>query len=243
MTPLAISDRPSPNDAERGMPRIDMLVLHYTGMQSAEAALERLCDPAARVSTHYLVDEDGLVWRLVSERRRAFHAGISCWCGETDLNRVSIGIEIVNPGHEWGYRPFPDVQMDTVARLSRDILARHPIPPDRVVGHSDIAPDRKADPGELFDWAFLAGAGIGIWPPPASTRGRGQGVGVVERAAALADLATIGYCVEPDNEAIALAAFQRRFRQQRWDGKLDGETVLRLSEVRAAYDRARRRFS
>ncbi|HJU15667.1 MAG TPA: N-acetylmuramoyl-L-alanine amidase [Stellaceae bacterium] len=218
-----------------------MLVLHYTGMQSAEAALLRLCDPAARVSAHYLVDEDGTIWRLVPEARRAFHAGISCWRGETDLNHVSIGIEIVNPGHEWGYRPFPPVQMAAVAQLCGAILARHPIPPDRVLGHCDIAPDRKADPGELFDWAFLARAGIGIWPAPAGVRGRGRGIGMVERAAALADLAAIGYCVDPTADAVALAAFQRRFRQQRWDGRLDGETAIRLTEVRAAYNAVRGR--
>ena len=235
---VVLRDRPSPNHAERGSPRIDMLVLHYTGMKSAEDALERLCDPVARVSSHYLVEEDGAVWRLVPEARRAFHAGISCWRGETDLNRVSIGIEIVNPGHEWGYRPFPQVQMEAVALLAHEILRRHPIPPDRIVGHSDVAPDRKADPGELFDWAFLAAAGIGIWPPPGG-RNRGRGIGMIGRATALADLAAIGYCVDPDNEAIALTAFQRRFRPQRWDGRLDGETALRLAAVRAAYDAAR----
>jgi N-acetylmuramoyl-L-alanine amidase len=240
VTSVAIRDRPSPNHAERGLPRIDMLVLHYTGMKSAAAALDRLCDLAARVSSHYLVAEDGTIWRLVPEARRAFHAGISCWRGETDLNHVSIGIEIVNPGHEWGYRPFPPVQMEAVARLSLDLLGRHPIPPDRVLGHSDIAPERKTDPGELFDWALLAAFGVGIWPPPTGMRGRGRGVGAVERAAALADLAAIGYCVDPNNEAIALTAFQRRFRQQRWDGRLDGETAIRLAAVRAAYDEARR---
>src|SRR5579884_4126039 len=231
MTLLSLRERSSPNHAERGLPRIDMLVLHYTGMESAKAALDRLCDPAARVSAHYLVAEDGAVWRLVPEARRAFHAGVSCWCGETDLNRVSIGIEIANPGHEWGYRPFPEGQIEAVLRLCHDILARHPIPPDRVLGHSDIAPERKADPGELFDWARLAGAGVGIWPPPTGERGRR--VGAVERAAALADLAAIGYCVDPDNAAAALTAFQRRFRPQRWDGRLDGETAMRLAEVRA----------
>ena len=216
-----------------------MLVLHYTGMQSAETACDRLCDPAARVSAHYLVDEDGTVWRLVPEVRRAFHAGISCWRGETDLNRVSIGVEIVNPGHEWGYRRFPQIQMEAVARLCREILARHPIAPDRILGHSDVAPDRKADPGELFDWAFLAAAGIGIWPPPAGMRGRGRGVTAIERAAALADLAAIGYCVIAHDTTTVLAAFQRRFRQERWDGRLDGETAIRLAEVRAAYDAVR----
>src|SRR5262252_642608 len=186
MTTLEIEDRPSTNHDSRGNPpRIDMLVLHYTGMTSAGAALQRLCDPVARVSAHYVIAEDGRIWRLVSESRRAFHAGRSCWEGESDLNAVSIGIEIVNPGHEWGYRPFPEAQMASVERLCREVVARHPIPPHRVVGHSDIAPDRKSDPGELFDWPRLARSGIGIWPEPAAdhTRGRGRGVGVLERAA------------------------------------------------------------
>ena len=238
MSPLKICDRPSPNHAPRGAPaRIDMLVLHYTGMPSAEAAIGRLCDPGAKVSAHYVVEENGRIWRLVPENRRAFHAGISCWQGEADLNLVSIGIEIVNPGHEWGYRPFPEPQMATVEELCRDILSRWRIPPYRIVGHSDIAPERKSDPGELFDWARLARAGIGLWPePPANqARRRGRGVGVVERAAALADLARIGYCVGAATERVAVAAFQRRFRPERWDGLVDGETRMRKTEEAVAW--------
>jgi N-acetylmuramoyl-L-alanine amidase len=244
MSNLNIRERPSPNHDSRGEPPnmrpINMLVLHYTGMPSAAAALDRLCDPAARVSAHYLVEEDGTPWRLVPEARRAFHAGVSCWQGERDLNFVSIGVEIVNPGHEWGYRPFPEPQMLAVERLCRDILSRHRIPPYRVVGHSDIAPDRKADPGELFDWLRLAGAGIGLWPPPGPglLRRRGRGVGVVPPATALADLARIGYCVSAATEQIVLAAFQRRFRPERWDGLLDGETCARLAELRMAVEAA-----
>jgi len=237
---LPIRERTSPNNASRDGARIDMLVLHYTGMTSAEAALARLCDPAARVSAHYLIEEDGAIWHLVPEARRAFHAGVSCWHGEFDLNRVSLGIEIVNPGHEWGYRPFPEAQVKAVEALCRDLLGRYPIPPDRIVGHSDIAPDRKADPGELFDWPRLAAAGIGLWPEAAG-RGRGVGVGVVERAAALADLAAIGYCVGAGSETQATTAFQRRFRPAQWDGRLDAETAARLAEVRAAYDGVRGR--
>ncbi|HEV2098891.1 MAG TPA: N-acetylmuramoyl-L-alanine amidase [Stellaceae bacterium] len=210
-----------------------MLVLHYTGMQSAEAALDRLCDPAARVSAHYVVEESGLIWRLVPEGRRAFHAGISCWQGQSDLNRVSIGIEIVNPGHEWGYRSFPDAQMAAVEHLCRDILSRHPIPLDRIVGHSDIAPERKTDPGELFDWPRLARAGIGIWPEPAYE----PMAGLVDRNRALADLAQIGYCSAQEQPAIA--AFQRRFRPGRVDGLIDAETASRLDEVRTAFAGAR----
>jgi N-acetylmuramoyl-L-alanine amidase len=249
MSGLDIRERPSPNHDARaevaeslgaGPPRIDMLVLHYTGMQSGAAALDRLCDPEARVSSHYVVDEDGTIWRLVPEERRAWHAGVSYWLGETGLNTTSIGIEIVNPGHEWGYRPFPETQMAAVEALCRDIVARRRIRPHRVVGHSDIAPTRKTDPGELFDWPRLARAGIGLWPPPASTLAgqRGRGVGVIERAAALSDLARIGYEVVPGNEAPPLTAFQRRFRPERWDGRLDAETAGRLAEVRQAVEAA-----
>jgi N-acetylmuramoyl-L-alanine amidase len=244
MTTLKIRERPSPNQAARPAPaRIDMLILHYTGMESAQAALERLCDPQARVSAHYFVEEDGALWRLVPESRCAFHAGRSFWAGESDLNWVSIGIEIANPGHEWGYRPFPPPQMAAVLDLCRDILARHRIPPDRVLGHCDIAPDRKSDPGELFDWGQLAEAGIGIWPQPSplAAAGRGRDIAVRERAAALADLAAIGYRVEPGNERMALQAFQRRFRPALFDGRLDGETATRLAELRAAFGEARRR--
>jgi N-acetylmuramoyl-L-alanine amidase len=242
MTMPVPRERPSPNHDSRGEPpRIDMLVLHYTGMQSGAAALDRLCDPAARVSSHYVVDEDGTLWRLVPDERRAWHAGISYWEGGRELNHVSLGVEIVNPGHEWGYRPFPEAQMAVVEALCRDLVARHRIPAYRIVGHSDIAPERKSDPGELFDWPRLARAGIGIWPEPAADlpRRRGRPVGVVARARALASLARIGYEVVPGNEAPALAAFQRRFRPERWDGRLDAETAARLAEIHAAYDNAR----
>ena len=242
MTP-AIQDRPSPNHDSRGEaiggpPRIDMLVLHYTGMQSAEAALDRLCDPAAQVSSHYLVDEDGTIWRLVPEERRAWHAGVSFWRGETALNGVSIGVEIVNPGHEWGYRGFPEPQMRAVETLCQDIVARRRIPAHRVVGHSDIAPNPQERPRRVVRLAApgarrgraVARAGSASYAPP------GRGVGIVERARALADLARIGYQVEPGNVGPPLAAFQRRFRPERWDGRLDGETSARLAEVAQLYD-------
>lgn len=238
-----VRERSSPNHQRRNEPAsIDMLVFHYTGMKTAGEAIERLCDPAARVSVHYVVEENGTIWRLVPDALRAFHAGRSCWAGGSNLNDVSIGIEIVNPGHEWGYRPFPEEQMAAVERLASVILSRFPITPHRVVGHSDIAPDRKADPGELFDWRRLARAGVGIWPEPAAdlTHRRGHGIGAVERARAVTDLAAIGYCVTTGAEAPAVTAFQRRFRPECWDGRLDAETALRLAEVRGAYDRARR---
>jgi N-acetylmuramoyl-L-alanine amidase len=236
MNPIEIRDRPSPNFGRRGEPaRIDMLVLHYTGMSSAEAAIERLCDPSARVSAHYVVEENGTIWRLVPESGRAFHAGVSCWEGETDLNAVSVGIEIVNPGHEWGYRPFPDAQMSAVERLCRDLISRYSIPAHRVVGHSDIAPDRKSDPGELFDWPRLACAGIGIWPTTDLVR---EDL-AVDRARMSRDLAAIGYCVSGELATAALLAFQRRFRPALCDGRLDAETASRLCEVREAFTRSR----
>ena len=164
---LRIEDLPSPNCDERpgGEAAIDMLILHYTGMQTAQAAIDRLRDPAAKVSSHYVVDEDGRILRLVPERLRAFHAGISFWRGRRVLNDVCIGIEIVNPGHEWGYRPFPAAQMDAVRALCLEILGRHAIPARNVIGHSDVAPNRKQDP-----WAsFLTGK---AWPRQASATGR-----------------------------------------------------------------------
>ena len=165
MTPPPGKHAPSPNHDARpdGVP-VDVLLLHYTGMQSAVAAIARLRDPAARVSSHYVVEEDGLIWQLVPEERRAWHAGVSYWRGNTVLNDRSVGIEIVNPGHEWGYRHFPALQMAAVCELSLGILSRHPIPARNVIGHSDVAADRKDDPGELFDWPGLAQNGVGLWP-------------------------------------------------------------------------------
>lgn len=161
---MNLIQRPSPNfDGRDGQP-VDMLVMHYTGMKTAQEALDRLCDPTAKVSAHYVVDEDGSIYRLVDEENRAWHAGASSWRGHSNINQRSIGIEIVNPGHEFGYRPFPKAQMETVAALSKNILSRHDIPARNVVGHSDIAPERKEDPGELFDWGILAYNGIGIIP-------------------------------------------------------------------------------
>lgn len=207
---MTVIDRPSPNfGPRRAAAPVDMLLLHYTDMTRVADALDRLCDPAAQVSAHYVVGEDGTVWRLVPESARAWHAGVAWWAGESDINGRSIGIEIANPGHSHGYRAFPEAQMAALVELCRDILARHPIPPHRVLGHSDVSPGRKIDPGHLFDWRRLAGAGIGLWPAdagPASLSGRA----VVEA------LATVGYRTgEPDpahpvNRA-ALAAFRRHW--------------------------------
>ena len=217
-------DAPSPNHDDRpaGTP-IDTLILHYTGMQSAEAAINRLRDPAARVSSHYVVDEDGSVWHLVPETRRAWHAGVSSWRGHTWLNDRSIGIEIVNPGHEWGYRAFPAAQMLAVEALCRAILVRHPVPPRNVVGHSDVAPDRKDDPGELFDWPGLARAGIGLWPGPDP--------GPLPPGRVAAALTTIGYPI-PDL-ATTLRAFQRHWRPDAVTGEADAGTRARIAAVLA----------
>jgi N-acetylmuramoyl-L-alanine amidase len=214
--------RPSLNHNERpaGKP-IDMLVIHYTGMRDVESALQRLTDPAVQVSSHYLIDEAGEVYRLVDEKRRAWHAGVSYWAGERDINGISVGIELANPGHEIGYRPFAEPQMTALISLCRGILARHPVPPSRVLGHSDVAPARKIDPGELFDWPRLADAGIGQWPKPADGPG--------DLAAVQKALARFGYEVAPGGKLdeatrTALSAFQRHFRPARIDGLSDGET-------------------
>ena len=210
---MRIVDHPSPNrDARPGGQAIDTLVLHYTGMQTGRAALERLCDPAAEVSAHYLIEEDGTILRLVAEAERAWHAGRSFWRGATGLNARSIGIELVNPGHEFGLAPFPEAQLTALIALACEILARHPIPAVNVVGHSDIAPDRKTDPGELFPWQRLASTGVGLWPDP-----------VPARASDLPDLLVrIGY--DPAAEQ-AIAAFQRHFRPSRIDNRADDETA------------------
>ena len=222
---LAPTILPSPNQAARpaGL-SVDMLVLHYTGMRSAADALARLRDPASGVASHYVVDEDGLVFRLVDEDRRAAHAGVSFWRGHEALNDRSIGIEIVNPGHEWGYRPFPQAQIEAVEALCAGILERHPIPGRNVVGHSDVAPDRKQDPGELFPWRRLAERGIGLWPDVDGsdvTRLSGDAVERLERG-----LRTIGYRLDGTVPLpVVLTAFQRHWRQEVVSGEADRGTL------------------
>lgn len=230
---------PSPShDARPAGQPVDILLLHYTGMRSAGDALERLCDPAARVSAHYLIDEDGTLWRLVPEERRAWHAGVAAWAGASDINARSIGIELVNPGHEFGYRPFPAPQMEALEALARLILSRHPIPAHRVLGHSDVAPLRKEDPGELFDWARLARAGIGLWPADGSQGLDGPPTPIGEFQAGLA---RFGYQVprsgmlDPETSAV-ITAFQRHFRPARVDGVPDGGTAARLAALLALID-------
>jgi N-acetylmuramoyl-L-alanine amidase len=212
-----------------------MIVLHYTGMPSGEAALARLTDPVAKVSAHYVVEEDGRVFTLVPEARRAWHAGVSVWRGERDINAASIGVEIVNPGHELGYRPFPDRQIVAVIDLIADIRSRWTIPDARILGHSDVAPTRKTDPGELFPWRRLAEAGHGLWadaaPAPGAALAEGdEGLGVIALRAALARL---GYdCPGAGCFDVALAtvvqAFQRHWRPENVDGVADGATRARV---------------
>jgi N-acetylmuramoyl-L-alanine amidase len=210
-----IIDCSSPNFDERSLP-ITMLVLHYTGMTDAMSAIERLRDPEAKVSAHYLVAEDGQILRMVDEEKRAWHAGRAFWRGVQDVNSASIGIEIVNPGHEFGYRPFPEPQMDALVPLLADIVARHHIPPVNVVGHSDIAPDRKQDPGELFDWARLAKLGLAL---PRPTRNLIDPLWT--DGGFLLALERFGYDVAKPRSAVT--AFQRRFRPDLMDGIIDGE--------------------
>ncbi len=161
---------PSPNHGERKKSPTDMIVLHYTGMPTGEAAVALLCAPESQVSCHYVVWEDGKIWQLTPESRRAWHAGASFWAGETDINSRSIGIELVNPGHDGGAPPFPQAQIDATIALVHDIAQRLRIAPQRILAHSDIAPARKKDPGEVFPWARLHEAGLGHWTPPAPIR-------------------------------------------------------------------------
>jgi len=214
-----IQERVSPNHDARPDERApDLIVLHYTGMQGGAEALERLCDPAARVSAHYCIEEDGTLWRLVPESRRAWHAGLSSWQGQSGVNDRSLGIELVNPGHEWGYRVFPEAQMAVLLELLAVLRVRWRIPRAGIVGHSDVAPLRKEDPGELFDWARLAAAGHGIWPGSAPPR-------EPDEETARAALSRIGYGYLEEDLPAVLRAFQRRYRQGRVDGVLDGETM------------------
>ncbi len=210
-----IIDTPSPNFDERDAP-ISMVVLHYTGMQDAASAITRLADPEAKVSAHYVVTEDGQVVRMVPEDKRAWHAGRSHWRGITDINSASIGIEIVNPGHEFGYRPFPDEQIDALIQLMQGIKERYGITRGNVVGHSDIAPARKQDPGELFPWARLAKLRLALPRPTKNLMDPGW-----SDAGFLLALERFGY--EVTDPLAATVAFQRRFRPELIDGTIDGE--------------------
>jgi N-acetylmuramoyl-L-alanine amidase len=218
-----------------------MLVLHYTGMASAEDACRWLCDPRSKVSSHYLVDEAGEVTQLVDETMRAWHAGAASWAGDSDVNSRSIGIEIHNPGPEGGYPDFPEAQMEAVVELCREIVARHSIAPERVLAHSDVAPGRKIDPGEKFDWRRLAKAGVGLWVEQSAAAGpdlapgnRGEEVRSLQQ-----NLTRFGYGLEAGgvyDEATrtVVAALQRHFRPARVDGIADRETQGLLAALLAA---------
>ncbi|WP_348629943.1 thiamine phosphate synthase [Methylocystis rosea] len=230
---------PSPNHGERLRP-ISSLVLHYTGMPTGESALALLCNERSEVSAHYVVNEDGSILQLVPEARRAWHAGISFWAGETDMNSSSIGIEIVHPGHD-DPRPYPAAQIEATAALAKDICRRHAIPPERVLAHSDIAPGRKRDPGEFFPWEELARLGVGrvveqnpgLGATTVSLGDAGAKVASLQR-----DLAAYGYRVEQtgvyDAQTVqAVEAFQRHFRPTQVDGRADGETRVALANLLA----------
>jgi len=215
---MKITELASPNFDSREGHAVDMLVLHYTGMKTAQEALDRMQSPEAKVSAHYAVDEDGSLYRLVEEDRRAWHAGLSSWRGESNINQRSIGIEIQNPGHEFGYRPFPAAQMKMVAWLCRDILSRHEIPARNVVAHSDIAPKRKQDPGEYFDWQTLAKLGIGLYPE----RAEGESKDLKGSLDSARDgLNNYGYDIT--DLPAAITAFQRHFRPKSITGQWDSE--------------------
>lgn len=219
-----------------------MLILHYTGMPSAEAALEWLCAEESQVSSHYFIDEEGRISQLVPESQRAWHAGQGCWKGETDINSASIGIEIANPGHAAESPPFPDTQIEAVIRLCRDIVDRHAIPAERVLAHSDIAPMRKQDPGECFPWDRLHREGVGHWVEPLPVGGgrffqegdTGQPVEALQSM-----LALYGYGVRVDGSYDAetrsvIRAFQRHFRPARVDGVADSSTIGTLHKLLSA---------
>jgi len=239
----------SPNFNDRKLP-VSILVLHYTGMESGAAARERLCDPEAEVSAHWLVHEDGNVESLVSEDKRAWHAGVGSWNGITDINSASIGIEMVNGGHnvrqpDGSLPPYPDAQILAVIKLAKDIVTRHDIKPHNIVGHADIAPDRKEDPGEHFPWAGLAAAGVGYWPGGTldddrilfEPGDRDRGISIIQRG--LADLgygASVTGTLDESTQGI-IRAVQRRYRPSKIDGVIDMsvmEILKRLSEMSRA---------
>jgi N-acetylmuramoyl-L-alanine amidase len=238
-SPLAARFVPSPNFGERRIGRPNCLILHYTGMPTGEAALDWLTDPASEVSSHYFVWEDGRIDQLVAEGARAWHAGKALWKGESDLNSASIGVEIVNPGHDGGSPPFPDRQIAATIALARDCLSRWNIPPERVLAHSDVAPGRKRDPGEAFPWRRLWEGGAGHWVEPAPISGealfRHDEEGPPVRALQ-AMLALYGYGLEltgvyDRRTRAVIEAFQRHFRPERADGEADASTVATLKAL------------
>ena len=243
MDSLNIIQKSSPNfDYRRGGQKPEMVIIHYTGMTDNQEAIRRLCDPRSIVSTHYVIDDIGECLQLVDENNRAWHAGVSSWAGNDDINSCSIGVELCNPGHEHGYKCFPEKQMATLLRLGGDILARHSILPQFVLGHSDVAPTRKFDPGEFFDWRRLAKHGIGMWPDqsPAADEHtiRETNCDADDRDVSLLQgkLARFGYGIEitgryDEQTALVVMAFQRHFRQNSITGVLDMECEFILDNL------------
>lgn len=230
---MKIESLPSPNHDDRKGVKPSLIILHYTGMETAQQALQRLTDPESKVSAHYTIDEDGSAYCHVDEDRRAWHSGFSCWQDETDINAHSIGIEIVNPGHEWGYRPFTGAQMKTLIPLCREIMQRWDIEPESVLAHSDVAPARKQDPGEYFPWRDLAAHGVGVWPSQSDDdMVKGQAINI-ERA-----LHHYGY--DPRVKLRdKLTAFQRHFVPEAFvngqAGEADNLTRVRLYALLAGH--------
>jgi len=242
MSPPKIIHRPSPNfDLRAKGQRPKMLVLHYTGMESNAKAISRLCDARSFVSAHYVIEENGTCSQLVHEAYRAWHAGESNWAGNEDINSSSIGIELCNPGHDWGYRKFPEQQMKTLISLCRDIIARNSISSHLVLGHSDVAPHRKTDPGELFNWRRLAEEGIGVWPNKSILFDKKIWPETIQLSASdirriQEKLDRFGYKIRAtgahDHETVAVTkAFQRHFRTNKIDGKLDKEIEIILDNL------------
>ncbi len=239
---MKIIENPSPNYESRPPSvSVNLLLLHYTGMKSVSEAKDRLCDPKSRVSAHYLIDEVGTIFSLVEENKRAWHAGVASWNDEADINNISVGVEIANPGHEFGYSRFPERQMIAVEALCTDIITRHSIIASRVLAHSDVSPSRKSDPGELFDWERLAAAGIGIWPKMSPVEVDFEIGSITE---CQKQLKKIGYGLKITGVLDGLTrdtvlAFQRHWLPHRLTGKFDVETVWRVKSVLRALEESR----
>jgi N-acetylmuramoyl-L-alanine amidase len=216
----------SPNHGDRKGREVSMIVLHYTGMKTAEESLERLCDPESEVSAHYLIEESGRQHALVPEDRRAWHSGVGTWAGEDDINSISIGIELQNPGHEWGYRDFPDEQIDSLIALMHGVRERHRVPRARIVGHADVAPARKEDPGEKFPWQVLAAEELAIGPwsgkMPETLLPEDEALQLLEK---------IGYAVSSYGAVPSVIAFQRRFCPRCLGEGMGEETRAAIAEV------------
>jgi N-acetylmuramoyl-L-alanine amidase len=238
---------PSPNfEPRRGEQGVTTLILHYTGMDDSERACEWLCNTVSGVSSHYLIDEQGVITQMVSEKMRAWHAGVSQWFGATDINSCSVGIEIQNAGHSGGLPDFPAAQMEAVAALSKDTIARHGIPARRVLAHSDVAPGRKVDPGEKFDWAMLHRAGVGHWVEPEAISGgnflqegdSGDAVLALQKMFSMYGYGLTLNGAFDRQTRIVVEAFQRHFRQARVDGVADPSTVATLHRLLTAIAQA-----